>query len=174
MCEGMKVSRRNACGFLLPPPPPPPLLSCGYCSSGGMLQKLPVACADLLPATYPGFPSLASSRSQPGEEEGPGSQVHRQAAAAAAAGRVSAVPVPTPGAGLPSTASNRADKLDQAAQEVTDAEEAVKTTKAQFEKISVLIRKEWKRFDMSRVSRCSRVICSLLLPTGLSGSCAGQ
>ncbi|EDQ89891.1 uncharacterized protein MONBRDRAFT_18806 [Monosiga brevicollis MX1] len=50
------------------------------------------------------------------------------------------------------TASNRTDKLDQAAQDVTDAEEAVKTTRANFEQISSLIKKEWKRFDISRAN----------------------
>lgn len=50
------------------------------------------------------------------------------------------------------TAANRADKLDQAAQDVTDAEEAVKTTKAQFDNISETIKNEWKRFDIQRAN----------------------
>jgi hypothetical protein len=32
------------------------------------------------------------------------------------------------------------------------AEEAVKSTKAQFEAISERVKKEWKRFDIARVS----------------------
>eukprot|EP00730_Choanoeca_flexa_P007273 TRINITY_DN12305_c0_g4_i4.p1 TRINITY_DN12305_c0_g4~~TRINITY_DN12305_c0_g4_i4.p1 ORF type:complete len:532 (+),score=193.17 TRINITY_DN12305_c0_g4_i4:120-1715(+) len=56
------------------------------------------------------------------------------------------------------TAANRADKLDQAAQDVTDAEEAVKSTKAQFEAISERIKKEWKRFDIARGNEIKAVL----------------
>lgn len=49
------------------------------------------------------------------------------------------------------TARNRVEKLDQAAREVTEAEEVVSLAHDNFDKISARLKKELKRFDIVRV-----------------------